>query len=174
VAFVGRLVPWKRVDRIVEAVARAAGRQHVKVLVVGSGPEEQRLRSLVETRGLRDRIGFLGTRDDVDEILARTDVLVQPSTAEPFGLAIIEACGRGVLPIAFADGGGALEVVPPDGIVVSSVDELASVLSAIPASPRLGLEARRERARWARERFSIANTADAYLDLYRAAIDERA
>ena len=49
---------------------------------------------------------------------ATTEVLVQPSEGEPFGLAIIEACRQGALPIAFADGGGALEVLPPDGRIV--------------------------------------------------------
>jgi glycosyltransferase involved in cell wall biosynthesis len=165
-AFVGRLVAWKRVDRIMEAVAGADNRASIRLVIVGGGPLAQELKARAGRLGIQGLVDFRGYAEEIDELLSDVDVLVQPSEGEPFGLAIVEACGRGALPIVFADGGGALEVLPPDGVVVSDTRELARVLSALPGSETVSLQARAARARWARETFPIARTARAYLELY--------
>ena len=64
------------------------------------------------------RVRFLGWMPDVTAVLRQADVIVLPSEGEPFGLAMVEGCAEGLLPIAFSDGGGALECIPPDGRVV--------------------------------------------------------
>jgi glycosyltransferase involved in cell wall biosynthesis len=101
-------------------------------------------------------------------------VLVHPSEGEPFGLAVIEACATGALPIVFSDGGGVLETLPPDGVVVDDVEELAAALDGLLGSPLLLPEARRTRAQWAREAFPIARTSEKYLSLYESALAGRA
>lgn len=169
-AFVGRLVGLKRVDRILDALPHVGESASVRLLVVGGGPLDRELRARVENLGIADRVSFLGYREDVAEILADTDVLIQPSAGEAFGLAIVEGCAQGALPIVFADGGGALEVLPPDGVVVDGVDLLAQTLRDIPASPALAEPARARRAAWAREKFSIAKTAQKYGELYERAL----
>lgn len=167
VAFVGRLVRFKRVERLIEAVARIDRAAEVRAIVVGTGPLEKELRALSARLRLNDRVTFLGARDDVPEILLGVDVLVQPSTAEPFGLAIVEGCSAGALPIVFDDAGGALEVLPPDGVVVRDVDELAAALSRLArGSDALAAEARRARAAFAGERFSISRTRDSFDAVY--------
>jgi glycosyltransferase involved in cell wall biosynthesis len=170
VAFLGRLVHFKRVDRLLEAVASIPSDCPVRVLVIGSGPMESELRSLARRLGIGDRVAFLGLRQDAPSLLGQVDVLVQPSQDEPFGLAIAEACSVGVLPIAFADGGGALEVLPPDGRVVRDARELASVLEDLAGSAELAAQARRARAVWARETFPIERTAEGYQAAYRAVL----
>ena len=75
------------------------------------------------------------------------------------------------MPIAFADGGGALEVLPPDGHVVTDEADLGRILDGLcEDSAPLDPVARRARAQWATERFPISRTADAYLALYRASL----
>lgn len=170
VAFVGRLAAFKRVDRLIEAFARAQRRDSMRLLIAGPGPLERELRELAHARGVAERVDFLGYRADIGRLLASVDVLVQPSEDEPFGLAIAEACRHGVLPIAFADGGGALEVLPPDGIVVANVDDLARVLDGLVGSAKTGDDARRARSLWLGETFTIARTARGYDALYRLAL----
>jgi glycosyltransferase involved in cell wall biosynthesis len=169
VVFVGRLVRFKRVDRIIRAVARLESRRDIHVTIVGGGPLEHDLRALAHDLGVESQVRFLGWQSDIATVLSQADVLVLPSEGEPFGLAMIEASSQGLLTIAFADGGGVLETVPPDGYVVHSVDELADVLTNLRESDALSLDARRARSNWTREEFSIRKTAARYEELYRAA-----
>jgi glycosyltransferase involved in cell wall biosynthesis len=174
VAFVGRLAGFKRVDRLLRALALAQESRRIRALIVGEGPLEEDLKALASHVGCDPIVEFLGHRSDVEAILSASDVLVQPSEGEPFGLAIVEACRQGALPVVFADGGGALEVLPPDGRIVADESELAGVLDELANDATLrGNAARTARARWAVERFPISRTAAAYLTLYRSALEPR-
>ena len=170
VAFLGRLVKFKRVDRLLEAAANIPPEQKVRFVVIGDGPLERQLRSLAHQLSLDDRVSFLGVRHDAASLLKSADILVQPSHGEPFGLAIVEACALGLLPITFADGGGALEVLPPDGRVVEDSDHLARTLQKLVGSAELSAEARRARSEWALKTFPIAKTAQGYEAVYRMAL----
>jgi glycosyltransferase involved in cell wall biosynthesis len=173
IAFVGRLVSFKRVDRLIKALSGANQIDKLHLNIIGGGPLEPDLRLLVRALGLEQRVSFLGYRNDVSELLAEVDLLVLPSENEPFGLAVLEACANGVLPIVFSDGGGVLETMPPDGIVVESVERLASLLDALVGSDELSDDARRRRVNWVREQFPISATASRYLELYREAAGSR-
>jgi glycosyltransferase involved in cell wall biosynthesis len=171
VAFVGRLAAVKRVDRVLSALSRADRREQIRTLIVGSGPLENQLRNLATRLGVERRVEFMGTRPDIDSILAETDVLVLPSKEESFGLAIVESCLNGALPIAFADGGGALEALPPDGLIATDEADLAKLLDGLVGHPApLRQEARRARAQWVADRFPIDRAASSYLEVYRAAM----
>jgi glycosyltransferase involved in cell wall biosynthesis len=174
VAFVGRLAQVKRVDRLIEAVARARLGERLRVSIIGGGPLESELRSLAGVRGLERQVRFLGYRTNPSSLLTDVDVLVLPSEGDAFGLAIVEACAVGVLPIVFSDGGGVLETLPPDGIIVEDVDGLAAALDELFGSHLLSRDARRARIRWAAETFPIATTSEKYLSLYEAALAGRA
>jgi glycosyltransferase involved in cell wall biosynthesis len=142
----------------------------IRLEIVGGGPTKDQLFSLAASLGVQDRVDFLGYQHDIDKVFSSADVLLQPSEEEPFGMAIIEASAAGVLPVAFADGGGALEVLPPDGVVVRDIDGLGSLLEGLFASPVLTEEARQQRAEWTRDRFSIKATAGAYENVYRSVL----
>jgi glycosyltransferase involved in cell wall biosynthesis len=169
---VGRLVPFKRVDRALEGLAHARRRRQMRLDIVGGGPMEEQWRGLAGSLGVSARVQFHGYRTDVRQLLSGADILLQPSEAEPFGLVILEGCAEGLLPIVFADGGGALEILPPDGIVVESTRELASVLDGLVDSTALADGARMQRWAWVRDRFPISATASQYLELYRSALTE--
>jgi glycosyltransferase involved in cell wall biosynthesis len=170
--FVGRLVPFKRVDRALEGLMQARGREKMQLDILGGGPLDDQLRSLSAALGLSDRVRFRGDREDVNEIMRGADVLLQPSEGEPFGLVILEGCAHGLLPIVFADAGGALEILPPDGIVVRDTEELARVLDRLIGSDALTHDARVRRAAWVREQFPISVTASRYLQSYRSALTD--
>jgi glycosyltransferase involved in cell wall biosynthesis len=169
VAYVGQLKAFKRVDRIIRAVA-LADTPDVRVLIAGSGPLEGSLRALAGELGVADRIRFLGWMGEVTTVLRQADLIVLPSEGEPFGLAMVEGCAEGLLPVAFSDGGGALECISPDGRVVESVEELAGMFRQIGGTEALSLGARRARSAWARSQFPISKTAAAYGELYRSAL----
>ncbi len=104
---VSALAPYKRVDLAV-AAARRLGR---RLLVVGTGPEERRLRALAGPG-----VEFLGFQDDatVADLYARCRALLFPPT-EDFGITPLEAMASGRPVIAFAEGGALETVVPPGG-----------------------------------------------------------
>ncbi len=103
---VSALTPYKRVDLAVEA----ANRLGVRLLVVGTGPEEARLRALAGPT-----VEFLGWRPDAEvaELYARCRALVFPPV-EDFGIVPLEAMASGKPVIAFGQGGARETVVPLD------------------------------------------------------------
>jgi glycosyltransferase involved in cell wall biosynthesis len=104
---VSALTPYKRVDLAVEAATRLRRR----LLVVGTGPEERRLRALAGPT-----VELLGWRDDstVAELYAGCRALIFP-TREDFGITPLEAMAAGRPVIAFGRGGALETVVPPGG-----------------------------------------------------------
>jgi glycosyltransferase involved in cell wall biosynthesis len=170
VAFVGRLVRFKRIDRLIRALAMLDRPDEIRALIVGAGPLDAELQSFARSQGVEGSIDFIGAVDDVADILREVDVVVQPSQEEPFGLAVLEGCREGCLPIAFADGGGVLEVLPPDGVVVGDERELAAAFTRLVGSAAVTEDARRNRAEWARRTFSVERMAEHYLELYRTAL----
>ncbi|GAA0589037.1 glycosyltransferase [Actinomadura livida] len=97
VGAVGRLVPTKRFDLLVEAVAPLRG---VRLLLVGTGPERARLERLARDLGATGRVLFAGGTSDVAGALAAMDVLAAPSVQESFGLAVLEGLAAG-LPVLY-------------------------------------------------------------------------
>lgn len=96
--FVGRLVSGKGADTFVEIVRQLAGElPDIEAVMLGDGPERERVAELIAQAGLQDRIRTLGwvSADEVREAL-RGAVLVNP-TALPEGwqLTVIEALGVG-------------------------------------------------------------------------------
>jgi glycosyltransferase involved in cell wall biosynthesis len=82
----GRLIPLKNVEAVIEATARLTSRGiEVRTDIAGSGPSESSLRALVTRLGVTDRIRFLGWQEDVREFLASRDLLIAPSLEEGFG-----------------------------------------------------------------------------------------
>jgi glycosyltransferase involved in cell wall biosynthesis len=86
---VGRLVPTKRVDRVIDYVAGSAA--PLSLVVVGDGPERSRLETLVRERGIDGR--FVGAVDRREALawIGAADVLLHASEAEGLSTVIREA-----------------------------------------------------------------------------------
>ncbi len=100
VCTVSRLVKYKRVEDLIRAVGVVKGDvPEVRLKIVGSGPEEERLRELVEELGLSDSVEFLGfveDHDDVVRLLKASHVFALPSVVEGFGMVVVEAMAAGI------------------------------------------------------------------------------
>jgi glycosyltransferase involved in cell wall biosynthesis len=123
VIHVGRLIDEKRVDLLLEAIARVrASRPRVRCLIVGDGPERARLEGLVAQLGLAGNVTFTGAVPEtrVAALLRASKVLALPSGREGFGIAVVEGQAAGLVPVV-ANGPftAAPELVTPgvDGLV---------------------------------------------------------
>jgi glycosyltransferase involved in cell wall biosynthesis len=103
------------VDVLIEAAALLSDPfPELRVLVAGSGPEEDRLREMVRDRGLEGRVLLLGLRRDVGDVLAALDVVAFSSDREGTPLAVMEAMAAGK-PIVATGVGGVPDLVE-DGV----------------------------------------------------------
>lgn len=161
VGAVGRLVPTKRFDLLVEAVARLDG---VRLLLVGAGPARQDLERLA--RGAGVRAVFAGGTRDVAGALAAMDVFAAPSVQETFGLGVVEALAAG-LPVRYT-ACPAIDDLPPgeSGPDARRLPTDAGVWSAELAR---ALRAPRDRTRVpsAVARYAVAEQAARLARLYR-------
>ncbi len=114
-AFVGRLVPYKGPDMLLEAAAGLIRQGQVIVELIGEGPLRPTLESLIAREGLRDGAHLAGWVDHgkLQGRLAETDVLVFPSIREFGGGVVLEAMALRV-PALVVDYGGPAELVTPE------------------------------------------------------------
>lgn len=125
---VSRLIPYKRLDLVVQA-GHAAG---LPVVIAGAGPEEQNLRSYAEevhpgqVSFVRSPSNFL-----LYELYKRASVLVFPPV-EDFGIVPVEAMAAGT-PVVASRAGGTGESVSPgiSGALVDSWDSKQDVVEAL-------------------------------------------
>jgi glycosyltransferase involved in cell wall biosynthesis len=94
IGVLGRLDPNKRFDLVIEAAAPLL-RQGARLLVVGKGDEDARLRQAAASCGVTDHVVFAGERHDVAAMLSAMDLFVASSAQETFGLSVLEALGNG-------------------------------------------------------------------------------
>lgn len=133
--FLGALIQRKGVVDLLEAVKQMKnqGVSNFRLLIAGSGAEEQRLKEYAQINGLQSFIEFLGwiTKEQKPELLKRSDVLVLPSYNEGLPIAILEAMSYS-LPIISTDVGSITEAVKEkeNGFLIrmGDVDSLAHAM----------------------------------------------
>ena len=111
---VGRLVPIKRLDVLIEAWQNIPN----QISIVGDGPEREKLTSQVDKLGLQDRVHFLGERNDVLGLLAAHQLAVVTSEREGFGYVLLEALQANLVVISTATG-IATELLPRNFLIDS-------------------------------------------------------
>lgn len=125
VLFIGRLeYGHKGLDLLLEAWAHACNRVDGNLLIAGTGPDAERLRTAIRDAGLSERVQMLGwlSGDKKFQALSDARLLVVPSRHETFGLVAIDALAAGTPVIAF-DIPCLREIIPPGtGWVVDAFD----------------------------------------------------
>lgn len=138
VCTVMRMAPRKRtlpLVRILEAAAISlSGSTTLTATLVGDGPERARAERHMRDHGLGDRVRFTGRLDRVGilEVFADSDVYLQPSVKESFGLAALEARTAG-LPVVARRQTGTTQFVHDgvEGLLASDDAGLARALVAL-------------------------------------------
>jgi glycosyltransferase involved in cell wall biosynthesis len=175
VLVVARLTPQKRVGLVLAAVARLAreGRE-IRCTVIGDGPERAHLEAQARASAIAGQIRFTGALpfDQVRGLLETADLAVQAGRDEGFGLAAAEALMTGVPVVACRDGGGLLDIVPPDGagrVVPPDEARLATAIAEVLDAPAAAASARETGAAW-RLRLSPATVAAGFSRWYHEAL----
>ncbi len=131
--FMGRLVPIKRVDVLLDAVATARAQgAPVVLVVVGGGECEAALRAHAAAAQIDDAVRFVGYRADVEPLLAASDIAVLSSANEGTPVALIEAGAAG-LPLVATDVGGVRDVVAEGTGTLVAAGDAAGLGAAIAA-----------------------------------------
>jgi glycosyltransferase involved in cell wall biosynthesis len=171
IGFVGRLVAAKGLDVLMQALERVPNPW--SLLVLGSGPYEQRILSWAERNGWSERVRVLLARhDEVPRYLNAMEVLAAPSQTTPtwkeqFGRMVIEAFACRV-PVIGSDSGEIPYVVDDAGMIVpeSDVDGWAqAITSLIGDTERRSKLADRGHDR-CRERYDVHAVARQYVEFY--------
>ena len=100
VIYAGRLITDKNVDLLIKAIGlMKPSHPGIRCLIIGDGPERDRLERLTRDLGLTEQVKFPGFLESSGEVLAHlkaSRVFVLPSTREGFGLALAEANACGI------------------------------------------------------------------------------
>lgn len=166
--------PVKRPCTVIEIFRRVQERLPAVLLMVGDGPERGRAEWLAHDYGLDERVRFLGKRDNIDELIGASDLLLLPSQNESFGLVALEAMACEV-PVVVSKVGGLPEVVTDgrEGFLVDpkDIDGMAQRSIEILSDDALRREMGRNGRQTAKARFCSDEIVRRYEDYYRKIID---
>ena len=171
-----RLFEKNGVEFFLRALPLIAESVDVEAVIVGDGPERQKLEGLAESLALAGRVQFLGARrhDEMPGLLSSAELAVFPSLMEATSVAALEsmACE---LPVAASEVGGLPEIVDSDvGALFEAANPTALAAAVTSLLERedlraLGLEARsRVVARW-----SNARLVDRHLEVYQGLVNRK-
>ena len=171
-----RLFPKNGVEYLVRAMPDIVERADAEAVVVGDGPDRERLEALANELGVGGRISFFGKRPNAEMpgLLSSGDLAVFPSLMEATSVAALEAMSC-ALPVAASRVGGLPEIV--DDRVGGLFDpgdprSLADVVVGLLESGRLEELGRRARERVV-ERWSNDRLAERHLEIYRSLLEGR-
>ncbi len=109
ITHISNLRPVKRIMDVIEVFDRIQKQIPAKLILVGAGPEKEKAEALCRSKGLEEKVLFLGNSSEIDKILCFSDLFLLPSEKESFGLAALEAMASGV-PVISSNTGGLPEV----------------------------------------------------------------
>lgn len=174
-AFLGRLVPYKGADMLIDAVGPLVKQGRVTLDIYGDGPEKQALGEQIAKLGVGDGVTLHGwvEHKEVARRLLESDVLALPSIREFGGGVVLEAMAMGLCPVIADYAGPAELVTPTTGVKVamggseqliagfrSAIGQLADNPAAVDAMGRAGRQRVQELFTWSRKAEQVACVYD--------------
>ncbi len=99
----------KRVQDVVRVFGKIEKQMSAKLLFIGDGPDRSKVEEMCRRSELCKNVRFLGRQEEMEDILAITDLFILPSSYESFGLVALEAMAAHV-PVISSNAGGLPEV----------------------------------------------------------------
>ncbi|MFB0937977.1 MAG: glycosyltransferase [Urechidicola sp.] len=129
IAHVSNMREVKRPLDVVEIFYKIQKEVPSKLLLVGEGPEIEKVEQRVKDLGIYEKVIFMGNSNDVNKILCYSDIFLLPSITESFGLAALEAMAAKTAVISTNTGG--LPEVNIEGVTgylsdLGNIDEMAA------------------------------------------------
>ncbi len=161
VTSIGRLMPPKGHSYLIEAMPDVVCSGNLKLILAGDGELRENLEEISRNIGIKDNVAFLGSRNDVADILAISEVFVLPSISEGTSLALLEAMAA-AKPIVATDIPGNTAIlkhgyncllVPPENPA-----KLAEAISLLLNSPEKAIEYGNNAYHDVKKNFSIDQT----------------
>jgi N-acetyl-alpha-D-glucosaminyl L-malate synthase BshA len=168
--------PVKRIQDIIEVFDGVSQQVKAQLILIGSGPEKDNARALIEEKGLTDRVHFLGRQDDVSQILPLADIYLLLSEHESFGLTALEAMSCEVPVIGTSGSGmegylgdGTAGLLFPVGDVSAMVDGCMKILKNPGLAHSMGKRGRKR----AIKEYHVNKIVDQYETLYHKVLREK-
>jgi glycosyltransferase involved in cell wall biosynthesis len=174
VVFTGRLHPQKNLDVLIRAWPEVVRSMDANLILVGHGPERERLEAEAKALGVSDRVHFVGAVADVADSLRAADLFVLPSVAEGMSNSLLEAMAT-ALPCVASDIGGNRDLLGTcdAGVLLSdgTPERWARTIVELLRDPdrlrRLGSRARQR----IDEEYSLQRIVARYVSLYRQLLE---
>jgi glycosyltransferase involved in cell wall biosynthesis len=176
ILFIGRLVDWKAVDILIDAIAKC-NIKNIRLHIVGDGPDRSALESLAANK-CPDKVIFYGQIPfaEINQYYDKADIFVLPSVRECGGAVVLEAMSRG-LPVIATNWGGPTDYITVDtGILIDPlsrdymVDRFAEHISLlannIPLREKLGTTA----IHHVKNNFLWEDKVDQIIDIYKSLV----
>ena len=176
ILFIGRLVDWKAVDILIDAIAKC-NINNIRLNIVGDGPDRSALESLAANK-CPDKVTFYGLIPftEVNQYYDEADIFVLPSVRECGGAVVLEAMSRG-LPVIATNWGGPTDYISVEtGILIDPksreymVDKFAEHISLladnIPLREKMGAAA----ILHVKNNFLWDDKVDQVIDIYRTLV----
>ncbi len=170
VAMVGSLSHEKGQGTLIRAIAQLVNRGlPAKLILIGRGPERERLAEKAKLAGIATNVRFLGVRKDIPEVLSGMDIFALASQSEGMPGVLIEA-GLSRIPSVAYDVGGVTEVLNDGstGIVVpaDNFEKLVEGLEELAKRPDWRAEMGNRARTWCEEAFDMTKVTNQYRQLF--------
>lgn len=136
----GRLAYEKGFDQLIEAFSKLRV-QHIDLLIIGAGAEEQRLIKQISRLKLEDRVFLTGIKNEVQDYYSQAEIFVLPSRNEGYPNVLIEAMSMGCACIAMDCEYGPAEIIEHgvNGMLVQNgnINDMAKIIFNVLFEPSL-------------------------------------
>lgn len=171
ILFAGRLNKVKGIQYLIEAFSELINEFDSDLLIVGSGLDEIRLKKIVTSKSMEDRVHFTQTvrKNELRDLMSKCSAFVLPSLFESFGIVIIEAMASGK-PVIASNILGPQDIISQgyDGFLfeTENVDELKKHLKLCISDKKLREKIGYNARKTVEERYTFDKTANLYLKVY--------
>lgn len=131
IIFLGRLSREKRIDRYIDIIKIIRKKNYtIRAVIVGTGPEEQRMLTQIKNYDLENCIDYIGWTEDVVRYLSRSRIFVLTSDSDQLPSSLLEAMAMGLVPVV-SDVGNISDVVNEKSGFIINKDNIQEFVDAI-------------------------------------------